>query len=869
MMRSIFFCVLIGSLVWTELAAQSAQQRLSRSAQIADAIDRLGSADFFEREAAQRELRGYGFDAVDALVFARNHPEDLEIRARASYLLRTLQVEWVREDDSPVIQQHLKTYAGESIFQRQMRIENLANLANGQGLPALCRIVRFERSLVLSKEAAVAILSSPEADTEALALRKAQMQQTLGQSFRPGANWVRCYLRTLEDLPGAIQETQRYIEQEKVVLQQAPQYSSREIVLDLLQFLVKLHQQNQQPKQAWLAMMEMVDLQGPDAEILEQLLGDVIAEADWKFLDRVWQRFPQQIEQQPRLLYLLALAHHRMNKPERADKLVAQARGLAPGDPNAHFLQAHWLAEQGFMDWSEQEADLVRKIGVERLQLDLPGDTRPVSDLVRDYCAQTEHVRMQRIRFLANEQPETRLSALCRIVRFEPSERLAKHAAAVVLSVPYVDGLQWPERAQTIDRSVGLTEREAIRWLRAYLLNKSDPEEAIHEFHTFALLEQDLLEREPEQTDPQLVQTLWKRHIWLLWQQGEYEKARPRLKEVVKLQDDDHSALEKLVALLLRGQAWDLIVDLNAPERNMEIAFRQRPFLAYALAKAYQERGQTKEAQRLQMLALSLNPHRNHDHWELAMKLADHGLYQAAMKEYQYLIDLSDSRNIYALPSMARLAAIQHDLGDDQAAAQTRMRAYELVKSDPARFEAQLGDSTAESLLPIVYFYRAAHHKARGAFDQQKQELLKALEIDADDVEVLIELYRLPNKSDELSQRVESLIAKQVQHYRDQVKDQPPEEAHITYNQWAWLVSNTTGDYQEALQCSLKSLDLRPGYAGYLDTLGRCYYALEDYPNAVKHQKMAVQLDPFSIPLQRQLKRFEEALAKSQQPEDG
>jgi tetratricopeptide (TPR) repeat protein len=84
----------------------------------------------------------------------------------------------------------------------------------------------------------------------------------------------------------------------------------------------------------------------------------------------------------------------------------------------------------------------------------------------------------------------------------------------------------------------------------------------------------------------------------------------------------------------------------------------------------------------------------------------------------------------------------------------------------------------------------------------------------------------------------------------------------LGYNQLAWLIGNTEGDYQEALRCSQKSLELRPNTAAYLDTLGRCYYAVGDLDNAIKTQTQAIKLEPHSGLMQRQLKFFEKAKAE-------
>ena len=82
------------------------------------------------------------------------------------------------------------------------------------------------------------------------------------------------------------------------------------------------------------------------------------------------------------------------------------------------------------------------------------------------------------------------------------------------------------------------------------------------------------------------------------------------------------------------------------------------------------------------------------------------------------------------------------------------------------------------------------------------------------------------------------------------------------YNQLAWLVGNTEGNYQEALECSLKSLELRPNTSAYLDTLGRCYYGAGDVANAVKYQSQAVALNPDSGQIRRQLEFFKAEAVK-------
>ena len=83
------------------------------------------------------------------------------------------------------------------------------------------------------------------------------------------------------------------------------------------------------------------------------------------------------------------------------------------------------------------------------------------------------------------------------------------------------------------------------------------------------------------------------------------------------------------------------------------------------------------------------------------------------------------------------------------------------------------------------------------------------------------------------------------------------------YNQFAWLVGNTYGDFDEAIRLSHKSLELRPDAGGFLDTLGHCYYAKGDLENAVKYQTQAVKLEPHTGLIQRKLNQFEKELAQA------
>ena len=102
------------------------------------------------------------------------------------------------------------------------------------------------------------------------------------------------------------------------------------------------------------------------------------------------------------------------------------------------------------------------------------------------------------------------------------------------------------------------------------------------------------------------------------------------------------------------------------------------------------------------------------------------------------------------------------------------------------------------------------------------------------------------------------MIARTVTVMRKEI-EKTPDDAQ-GYNQLAWLIGNTEGDLDEALRLVQKSIELGPDNGAYYDTMGRVYYARGDYPNAVKYQSQAAELEPHSGLILKQLQFFKDQL---------
>lgn len=176
-------------------------------------IGQLGDKDYAVRERAQEELAKFGFLAFDALNAAANH-EDFEIASRVRYLLRLIRSQWTTENDPAEARQLLERYELLPIDERARRISRLVRMPGGGGIPALCRLIRFEKLSWLSGYAAMQILYHEPMDRDGWTrLAKALRENLLG-SQRPPAQWLLSYVRLREDPKSAMEAWARLAEAE-------------------------------------------------------------------------------------------------------------------------------------------------------------------------------------------------------------------------------------------------------------------------------------------------------------------------------------------------------------------------------------------------------------------------------------------------------------------------------------------------------------------------------------------------------------------------------------------------------------------------------------------------------------------------------
>ena len=180
-------------------------------------IGQLGDPQYAVRQQAQEELAKLGPEAFDSLVLAEEN-DDLEIAARARYLVHLIRIDWIHATDSPLVKEALNDYDAKSLRDRRVVVLRLAQMPRSESLEPLCRLIRFEKSALVAKEGAIYIMLQPEAAESAWPQQAKQITRALAGSDRPPARWLRNYVRSHDDPEAALAEWDKLVTEELAVV---------------------------------------------------------------------------------------------------------------------------------------------------------------------------------------------------------------------------------------------------------------------------------------------------------------------------------------------------------------------------------------------------------------------------------------------------------------------------------------------------------------------------------------------------------------------------------------------------------------------------------------------------------------------------
>jgi tetratricopeptide (TPR) repeat protein len=298
--------------------------------------------------------------------------------------------------------------------------------------------------------------------------------------------------------------------------------------------------------------------------------------------------------------------------------------------------------------------------------------------------------------------------------------------------------------------------------------------------------------------------------------------------------------------------------------QRFEHRLKTSPGLIYAVAQARRSDGKQDEAEQLAKRACDLLGNSAEDHCTVGYQLRKRGLFDWSEREFRRSIDCAGDDGLESYAARYYLADLLFDLEREYEAGEMLQKLSDLLASRNEN-SGLLGKYPIRSRM---HYYFACHYEKQNAEPKKIRRALEdGLRYDATDADILISLYRLSADDPALRKQVVEKIAAAAEEFRSQITqsamDDPDEQA-TPYNQYAWLIGNTEGNFDLAIQYSHKSLEIMPDTAGYLDTLAHCYAGKGDFKNAVHYQARAVELEPFTMQIQRSLDKFKAALAKQE-----
>ncbi len=519
---------------------------------------------------------------------------------------------------------------------------------------------------------------------------------------------------------------------------------------------------------------------------------------------------------------------------------------------------------------------LVRSL---RVNWDREDDAPEVKRILRGYGGQHEAERKNRMERLSLLAAADSIPALCRLVRFEASGILSKQAALVVMNLKLPeDPTQRAATAESIRKTIGLSKRPGSRWLAAYAMTLDDAESSLKTWAELTKEEIDTHMLLAEKTRSEIVRDLVRWRADLLLSLNHESEAIEAMRQSIDLVDATQQQFLETVDWLMQRKAWSVVDDMA---QQYAVRFDEDPLLLYRLAESKLQQGKNEEDEAISQRAVQLAPDDPDAHVVMAYSLQERGLLRWAESEYRGVIKASPAGSLHDMRARLLLSELLHDTDRELPAAEVLKPAVELMEKDPAVADLVRKNFGREpgSVASRMHFFYARQAETSGDAQQVIERLSEAIKADPTDADVLIAMHRVEKADEAWKERTLKQIEAATGHFRDQIAEyeQQAENARSepirawaernlasAHNQFAWLVSNTVGDYDAAIRSSHKSLELRPDTGGYYDTLGRCYYAKKDLENALKYQRRAAELEPHSGQIRAQLELFEKDFAASQ-----
>ncbi|WP_146519690.1 tetratricopeptide repeat protein [Stieleria varia] len=516
-------------------------------------------------------------------------------------------------------------------------------------------------------------------------------------------------------------------------------------------------------------------------------------------------------------------------------------------------------------------------------------DPAEVREALAEYGAQDASERESRIHILASLPDRKGLHALVRLARFESNIALSRLAALLAMKQNVSeDRARQISNAERIREMLRGNQRQASQWLLAYA---DDLREGQYSESRW----QDLIHKQRSELDNALSQTTHASSVLELVRVSAARAAEQgQTAEALRLAIENADLVPARTRGLIDACEWaidhELFPFVSALQQQHQHVFESHALLMYSAAHAHLSAGEVAKANELAERAAAIRKlpedetqrtnlsdkefeEMAYAHMAIGEQLEQRGLFDWAEKEYRLVIDSSDLEMNVGVQARQNMSKLCEELLRHDDAVKWLEPVVERAEKDN-KFQNRISILllSAASLRSKVEYQRALSQMKSGQIDAAKKSLVTAINANPTDINIIITMMQIDDENDpawtavisrywtQSIGRLKSDIASYEARMRRGIPIAARDDLAESLNQYAWLVSNTKGDFQEALRASQRSLVLSPGSPEFLDTLARCHFAVGDVRAAVATQKEALKVWPHSPPLKRQLKEFEAAL---------
>ncbi len=321
---------------------------------IAELIEQLGHAQFRERELAVAELRSFGPRAF-YLLSSQKDAVDAEVRSRVRQLLSesapSILRMGVRTSEVP----YIADYHGLSHDQRRLRIRDLGtSLMPSFGCTVLLRIATTEPDERTSKVAAAAMLWQP-VPTD-LTTRTSLRDQLEGiQGERVSLRWISEYAKSLEDPEASITTFDRFVADERAILETAAFDSDEvDIMAPLERFTIDLRVRAALKQEATDRALALFDKGQSESVLRVELIRWLYQARFHHLLATLGEKHAEWFVKNRFCQYLLAASAQDVSDVSQATQLSDQAFENAASDVDRREV-ADQLRVEGLNEWAERE----------------------------------------------------------------------------------------------------------------------------------------------------------------------------------------------------------------------------------------------------------------------------------------------------------------------------------------------------------------------------------------------------------------------------------------------------------------------------------------------------------------------------------